>query len=179
MRDAGQPTITIADGITARPLLDADASWVVEAFENPDIQMWHSRHLDLDQAISWIGESAQRWNDEIGANWAVVDDDGEPLGRIGMHTVSLRFGVAEVGYWVLPQHRRRGVATAAVKALSRWALNDLGLHRLALAHSVANQPSCRVAEAAGYIFEGVMRSALRHTDGWHDMHLHARIRTDD
>ena len=67
------------------------------------------------------------------------------------------------------------MATGAVPALSDWALNDLGLHRLQLMHSVDNLPSCRVAHAAGFEVEGPRRSSMRHLDGWHDMHIHARI----
>jgi [ribosomal protein S5]-alanine N-acetyltransferase len=32
-----------------------------------------------------------------------------------------------------------------------------------------------VAAKAGYKLEGTKRSGLLHADGWHDMHLHARI----
>ena len=36
----------------------------------------------------------------------------------------------------------------------------------------------RVAAKAGFALEGTLRSAMRHPDGWHDMHLHARVRGD-
>lgn len=178
MRDEGQPTLSVAPGIVARPLTPTDAPWIIEAFEDPAIGFWHFRRLTVQDALDWIHESARRWGDEEGGNWAIVDDDDKPLGRLGLHSVSLRFGVAEVGYWVLPHARRRGIATAGVSALSSWALDDIGLHRLILEHSTQNEPSCRVAEAAGFSLEGVMRSALKHEDGWHDMHLHGRIASD-
>ena len=44
-------------------------------------------------------------------------------------------------------------------------------------HSTANAASCRVAEKAGFAPEGVLRQSVRHLDGWHDMHLHARVAT--
>ncbi|MEU1023512.1 GNAT family protein, partial [Streptomyces sp. NPDC005904] len=53
-----------------------------------------------------------------------------------------------------------------------------GLHRLELTHATANEASCRVALKAGFPAEGTKRSALLHADGWHDMHLHARIAGD-
>jgi RimJ/RimL family protein N-acetyltransferase len=68
------------------------------------------------------------------------------------------------------------VASGAAGALAAWALNDLGLHRLEIHHSTRNEASCRVAERAGFTLEGVIRSALLHQDGWHDMHVHARVR---
>jgi hypothetical protein len=84
-------------------------------------------------------------------------------------------GVAECTYWVLPAARGRGVATGATVAMARWALHDLGLHRLELRHATANPASCRVAARAGFGLEGTLRGAMQHPDGWHDMHLHARL----
>ncbi|MFD7322462.1 GNAT family N-acetyltransferase [Streptomyces sp. NPDC059875] len=62
--------------------------------------------------------------------------------------------------------------------ISRWALEDVGLHRLRITHSLENPASCHVATKAGFALEGTMRSALLHADGWHDEHLHARVQGD-
>ena len=59
-----------------------------------------------------------------------------------------------------------------------WAVDELGLHRLFLLHSTANPASCRVAARAGFALEGTLRSAMRHPDGWHDMHLHGLVPGD-
>jgi RimJ/RimL family protein N-acetyltransferase len=67
------------------------------------------------------------------------------------------------------------VATAATAEVARWALGELGPHRLFLLHSTANPASCRVAAKAGFAPEGTLRSAMRHPDGWHDMHLRGRV----
>ena len=75
----------------------------------------------------------------------------------------------------MPARRRQDVASRAVDALTRWAFDDVGFHRLELTHAVHNLPSCRVATKTGFDFEGVKRRAGLHLDGWHDMHLHARI----
>lgn len=50
----------------------------------------------------------------------------------------------------------------------------LGMHRVEVAHSIANHSYCRVANKAGEP-EGSRTSALLHDDGWHDMHVHRRI----
>lgn len=125
----------------------------------------------------------RRWHDgwaaESAASWAVVDPrDGEPVGRVGFRTISLEGGLAEVNYWVLPRARRRGVARAALNELARWAFRDIGFQRLDLMHSVYNTASCRVAASGGFAAEGILRGAVLHLDGWHDMHLHGRVRTD-
>jgi hypothetical protein len=44
-------------------------------------------------------------------------------------------------------------------------------------HSVRNHRSCRVAKDAGFSVEGIKRSLQRYEQGgFHDMHLHARVR---
>jgi ribosomal-protein-alanine N-acetyltransferase len=97
------------------------------------------------------------------------------LGYVALRSVDLEFGFAEITYWVLPPFRGRGVATKACAVVAGWALEDLGLHRLEVRHSVENPASCRVASNAGFELEATLRSALLHADGWHDMHLHSRI----
>ena len=49
------------------------------------------------------------------------------------------------------------------------------MHRIDVEHSTRNSASCRVAAKAGFVPEGTKMSAALHVDGWHDMHLHARI----
>ena len=61
---------------------------------------------------------------------------------------------------------------------SAWLLDVIGLHRIWLVHSAQNVASCRVADRAGFTAEGTMRDQARHADGWHDMHLHARLAWD-
>lgn len=119
------------------------------------------------------------WRAETDGYWAVVAaGTGVVAGRVSLREVDLEDGRGECSYWVLPAARGGGIATRATIGLSRWALGELGLHRLELAHSVANPASCRVAGKAGFRLEGIKRSALLHADGWHDMHLHARVRGD-
>ena len=170
-----QPVIEAEGGLSLRPFTDADADTLVRAYADPDIERWHRRTLTHDEALEWVrGRAAGRWQAETGAEWAVVDGSGILIGRVGLPVLHLGEGTAEVGYWVLPEGRGRGVAGRALTAMTEW-LFALGIHRVELMHSVHNEPSCRVATKNGFELEGVRRSALLHPDGWHDMHAHARI----
>jgi RimJ/RimL family protein N-acetyltransferase len=97
------------------------------------------------------------------------------LGRVALRAIDTEQGRAECAYWIRPEARGGGVATRALSALSTWAFDEAGFHRLFLVHSTANEPSCRVATRAGFAPEGVERSSVLHSDGWHDMHVHSRI----
>lgn len=160
-----------------QPWSDRDAAFVVRAYSDPDIQRWHVRSMDVKEAREWITARAMRWTREHGADWMVCRR-GNPVGRAGLRTIDLEEGRAEVAYWTAPEARGNGLAVKALDVLSHWALETAGFHRLDLHHSVDNGASCRVAMKCGYAVEGTARSSVLHGDGWHDMHLHARIKRD-
>jgi len=71
----------------------------------------------------------------------------EEIGRIGERET------AEIGCWTAVAARGRGVAPAAVRAVTDWIFDPFAGQRLwqtMLVHDVANPASCRVAEKAGY-----------------------------
>jgi len=98
------------------------------------------------------------------------------LGRVAFGIIDLDEGTAQIACWVTVARPGGGAAASAVIALSWWALDDLGLHRLDLQHAAANAASCRVAGKAG--LRGTPRRAVLHAGGWHDLHLHARVAGD-
>jgi RimJ/RimL family protein N-acetyltransferase len=161
-------------GLVLRPWRPADAAAVVAAYADPGIQRWHVRSMTVAEAGAWISAWPHRWNTETGAGWAVAGPAGV-LGQISLRRVDLAEGLGELSYWVLPAARGQRVATRALGTLTDWAFGPLGLHRLELAHSTLNEASCGVARNAGYLLEGTKRQEVLHTDGWHDMHLHARL----
>ncbi|MFC7829785.1 GNAT family N-acetyltransferase [Streptomyces sp. NPDC057375] len=175
-----QPTIPTGDGLLLRPWRAEDAPAVHAAFQDPVMHQWHIRAADSEEEVrGWIAEWQQAWDRESNVQWAVADAaDDRLLGRAALRQVLLGDGVAEVAYWTTAGARGRGVAARATRTLARWALDEIGFQRLELSHAVANEASCRVAQKAGFALEGTKRSALLHPDGWHDMHLHARVRGD-
>ena len=169
-----RPPTLRAGGLVLRSWVATDAAVLAEAYADVEIQRWHGRTMTVDEAREWIAARATRWTREVGADWAVTRDS-VVLGRVGLRIIDLAEGYGEVAYWVRPAYRGIGVAASAVDALSSWTFGRLGLHRLELRHSVRNEPSCRVAAKAGFAVEGTLRRQLLHADGWHDMHLHARL----
>ena len=171
-----QPVLNAAE-LTLRPWQQSDIAAVVSAYSQPDIQHWHARTMDDAEAKGWIRSRRDGWRNETRVDWAVTERDGV-LGRIGLTRIDLAEGLGEVVYWVLPGARGHGVASRALCAMSDWAFDRMGFNRLELTHSTENLASCRVAHTALYGLEGTQRRRALHLDGWHDMHLHARLAGD-
>ncbi|MCW6007405.1 GNAT family N-acetyltransferase [Micromonospora sp. CPCC 205371] len=174
-----QPVLAAPGGLLLRLWESSDAATFLAAYQDPAIKHWHTRQpASVEQVREWFDQYREAWAQETGAHWAVTRGGGEVLGRIAMGGMNLNDGVAECSYWVLPAARGSGVASRALTALSEWALGEAGFHRVHLDHSTRNAASCRVAVKAGFLLEGTKRSDAVHSDGRHDMHLHARIRAD-
>lgn len=168
-----QPVLRGA-GLVARPWSAADVDALVVAYSDPDIQQWHARSMDALEASEWVAAQAAHWTAERRVDWAVVDLDDAVVGRASLSTMNLADGVAGAGYWVMPDARGQGVAGAALAMVADWAFT-VGFVRIEVEHSTRNPASCRVATKAGYPVEGVRRASAKHADGWHDMHVHARV----
>ena len=96
--------------------------------------------------------------------FAITDaESGEVIGSIDMRIN--RMATGHVGYWLAAEARGRGLTTAALRALSRWAFEELDVGRVELVTDPENIASQRVAEKAGFTREGVLRSILVNRDG--------------
>ena len=65
--------------------------------------------------------------------------------------------VVEIGYWLYPRARGRGVATKAARALAEHAF-DLGIQRVVACVKLGNGASERVLQRAKFTREGIARS---------------------
>lgn len=179
MAGQAQPVLALHAGLELRPWRADDAGALLGAARDPAIRRWNLFTVaDTADARARIARMHERWRAETGAVWAVARPGGPASGLAGLNDIDLAGGTAEVVHWLLPGARGAGAAVRATRRLARWALDDLGLHRLRLCHSTANPASCRVAARAGFVYEGTQRGALLHADGWHDQHLHARLAGD-
>ena len=69
---------------------------------------------------------------------------------------------AEIGYWLGESYWGRGIATEALVALTRHAVDTHGLTRIYALPFAWNAASCRVLEKAGYVLEArLRRSAIK------------------
>jgi ribosomal-protein-serine acetyltransferase len=163
--DAAPPSRQLTDGVVAlRAWREDDASELVGALDGDDeIARWLDaipQPYTKADARAWLAQAAHAWQDGAGAPFAVVDaGDGTLLGGIGVRWIDRVNAVGEVGYWVRATSRGQGVTTRALRLAVRWAFESAGCERLVLRADTHNLPSQRVAERAGFVREGVERSA--------------------
>lgn len=144
--------------VLLRPWTPADVDDVFAACQDVEIQRWTTIPSPYTQAdaVAYVTEVAHALWEQGGAVFAVVESaTGELAGSIGAHGV--RDGVAHVGYWTVPAVRGRGLASDALRTLTGWFLHEVGTARVELVVEPTNVGSVRVAEAAGFTREGLLR----------------------
>jgi RimJ/RimL family protein N-acetyltransferase len=134
-----------------------DAADVAAAAGDPRVRAWSVMEDDLDV---WI----QRQVAQDGALIRVICDaeDDRALGRVvvrppALASAALNFAAlsdaerpaGEIGYWILPQARGRGLARAGVAAMLELVREIGELRAIVFDIEVDNVPSERIATALG------------------------------
>lgn len=132
------------------------------ACQDPEIQRWLPdlpRPYTHDDARAFVTDSLG-----LGPHQFAITEQGNVVGSIGLELGKHQNG--SIGYWCAPEARGRALVTRALRRLCRYGLDELTLERLQLTTDLENLASQRVAEKVGFQREGVLRSHLRHPDGF-------------
>jgi RimJ/RimL family protein N-acetyltransferase len=146
-------TFELTDGVVLLRAPGAqDVDSVTALCQDPAIQEWTtvpSPYVRADAEGFLTGMVRRGWEDGSQLNWAVrtVGDD-VLVGMVGI--ASRDDGAWELGYWLAPEARGRGLMSRAVALVVAAASDRLGVGRLTWRAFVGNEPSRRVAERAGF-----------------------------
>jgi RimJ/RimL family protein N-acetyltransferase len=175
-----EPVELTAGALRLRSWSADDADDVLAAMQDPLLRRWNAIPATThEDAVAFLRRRAD-WSAGDHASWAVVDAaTGGLLGSVSLHSIDRLANEAQIGYWTAPGARGRGVAAVATDAVCRWGFGALPIDRIELCHAVENAASGRVAEKAGFTFEGRLRRSYRYGDGVkHDELLWARLSDD-
>jgi RimJ/RimL family protein N-acetyltransferase len=148
------------DGVALRRLRARDAGPFVAAFrEDPDLGVVIGADEDPTEngVRRFIARQPGLRSRGEFLGLAVTDTTKRPfLGHVMLHTLAWRHKRAEIGYWLAPSARGRGVGRTAVSLLVEWAFDELDLERVEITTTPDNGPARALAASLGFAEEGVM-----------------------
>ena len=133
---------------------DADAAFMLRLVNDPG---W-LRHIgdrnvrSLDDSRRYIQKTLDMYERLGFGSWvAQLKETGEPIGTCGLVK---RDGIddVEIGYALLPEFRRRGLALEGARAVVAYAWDVLRLPRVAAIVTPSNAESIKLLEAVGLRF---------------------------
>ena len=168
---ASPPRSLPAGPVTLRALAERDLDDMVVTCQDPEAARWTTVPVPYTRAdaVSFLhGRFPSGWLGGTGAGFAIADPDDRFAGTIDLRIDPVDRESAEIGYLVAPWARGKGYATAAAQALCAWGFEQFAVVRIAWRAHVGNEASRRVAEKAGFVFEGVQRCACEQRGGRRD-----------
>jgi RimJ/RimL family protein N-acetyltransferase len=152
------PRITAPGGVAVRPLRGRDARPFAAAFgADPGLgatigaeapRPAEVRRLIAAQPVLRAG--GRRVD-------VAVTERGAFAGAAGLHSFDWPARRAQIGFWLVPSSRGRGVGPAAVGALAGWAFAGVGLERLELLTAPENGAARALAARLGFAETGEAR----------------------
>ena len=157
--------IELTDGnIIIRPCRLEDAAVICEGVRETMNEMlkwapWCHTDYSMSDCTSWLSSRPQMWSKGIEYDFVIFDTkENTFLGGCAIDQINRKHNFANLGYWVRSSQTGKGIATAAVKLISRLGFRKLGFTRLEIVVAEQNRASQRVAEKVGAVREGVNRN---------------------
>jgi RimJ/RimL family protein N-acetyltransferase len=153
----------LSDGrVTLRCMCAEDAAASARAFrDDPDLGRLIGVEHDPDEA--GIGERIARQGEPAAQGrsfqLAIVDAVSDAFwGTMILHSFDWHSRRAEVGFWLVPGARGRGIGSAAVTLAVSWAFEAYDLLRVEMTTTPENPAVPALARRLGFTQEGVLRA---------------------
>jgi RimJ/RimL family protein N-acetyltransferase len=150
------------DHVALRLAAERDIPEILIAHQD-DVGLHVRLGADRPPSGAELGRRMERLEGDMAAGTAVTLTIVEPgsdvcRGQLNVHRIDWDHLRAELGIWLVPQARGRGLANGALRLAGRWLFDAWGLERLAIVTEPDNEPMLAAARAAGFVEEGVFRS---------------------
>jgi RimJ/RimL family protein N-acetyltransferase len=133
--------------------VEHDAEALAAAWADPEVARWTAvpEARDPAAAARWIAGEPERRARRLALDFVI--GGREVQGEVGLTRFDAK-GRAELGFWLAPAARGRGLATAAVTEVTRGALTDLELVRVWARTAPGNERAAQVLVRAGFSRKG-------------------------
>ena len=133
---------------------------VVESYEQFKLWLpWVGPNLTLEEYEKSCCMAYQQFlNNEDFRAIILLKDSNDLVGSVGLHNIKWNISQFEIGYWCRSSLQGKGLITEAVKALVDYVATYYKAKRIYLTTDERNISSQKVAERAGFIYEGTTSS---------------------
>jgi len=163
--------------VRALLMSDAERLFALTDANRGDLRTWLNwvdTNTRVEDTRAFISRSAREHQAGEGIHTGIWFD-GALAGVIDLFKVDRANGSGEIGYWLAPSHRGRGIMTRCVLAMMRHAFESMGLNRVEIRVVVGNRDSAAIPERMALRQEGVLREAYWLYDGYRDVAVYSML----
>jgi RimJ/RimL family protein N-acetyltransferase len=177
------PDEALRDGsIELRPVSEAGVPAFVEAFQDPAIAegAYHGQFAATEEALRpYLKRNAERMEAGDAVLLSVWEGGADRLsGQTMLFNIDWDERTAELGFWIAPWARGRGLSEPALRLTVGFAFDHLGIERIFGLTAIDNVAAERAMEGAGLQREGILRGVLKSSTGRLDQVCFAMLADD-
>lgn len=170
-------------GYTIREAIYEDASAIYEAIDNnrEDLRTW----LPFIDGMKSVADEQSFLESVLKVPYEerdvvyVIEKGSDICGLIGFHFSDRTNHRTEIGYWLLPEYRGKGIVTEAVRYLCQLAICEKGVNRIQIKCAVGNAASNAVPQRLGFTLEGTERDGELLASGeYTDIHVYSILKKE-
>ena len=173
--------IELAGGqVRLRPVRGSDAAAAYQLVTNENIIRWLAMEGPPDEDEVLKGYQILETACERGERFCFAIERMDQAGLVGY--ISLRFqqqpGHADMGFWLGEPFWNQGYMGEAIKLVSHFCFEHLGLNKLSATVITGNLPSWRALQKNGFKLECTLRREIPKRGHWLDAWYMALLRED-
>lgn len=173
---AGKPVLH-GDRIVLRPIVAADADAMFAGLDDEESNRLTGTHETFTRDgvaahCARVAAADDRWD-------YAIEVAGQMVGEVVLNEIDETNASASIriAIWE-PEARGNGYGTEAMRLLTGFGFEQVGLHRIELGVYAFNPRAIRAYEKVGYKREGTRREALFRDGKWIDSHTMALLASD-
>ena len=172
-------SFTLESGVTLREFEHRDTQAVFETVlanynHLKGFMHWMSPDYSLQSAKDFIEQSIAGRADRKALGFGIFRGS-RFIGSIGFVYFDWLARKSEIGYWIAQDEEGKGIITEASRTLIRFAFAELGLNRIEIRCSAANDRSSAIPKRLGFKKEGHLRQAEFRSGGLHDYEIYGLL----
>lgn len=170
-------------GYTIREAIYEDAGIIFDAIDKnrDDLRTW----LPFVDGLKSVGDEQAFLSSSLQVPYEERDivymiEKGKSIcGLIGFHFSDRANHRTEIGYWLLPEYRGKGLVTRAVHHLCLLAFFEKGFNRIQIRCAVGNAASNAIPQRLGFKLEGTERDGELLINGeYTDINVYSILKKD-
>lgn len=165
------------DRLILRKVQQNDAEELISSYINQDEFLYYANKnkLTLLQLKEQIAKTLENYKDNDYYDWVItLKNSGKIVGAINLKA-NTTADYVEFNYAIDNRHINNGYMTEALLVVKEFCFKTLEVKRFQGGCCIENIASKRVMEKCGMECEGILKSAIKLIDGYHDMYLFSAI----
>ena len=94
------------------------------------------------------------------------------------HSSTENDGIYEIGFWIFPEHQRKGYCAEAIHLIVDYLFLNWNIHRIQCLTHPKNAPTQKLLEKTGFMKEGVLRKYYFMNGEWVDLVMYSKLREE-